>query len=461
VSIVVAIVLPIDLAIHVAIDAKREAMAGPSVLDDAISRVERIGRETGVSSEIVDALRGPQSTHIANLPVRMDDGSTNYFRAFRCRYNDILGPTKGGIRFHTDIEEREIQALALWMTLKCAVVGIPFGGGKGGVVVDPKSLSRLELERLSRAYIRAMADLIGPNQDIPAPDVYTNERIMGWMADEYQALCRAKVPAVITGKPISMGGILGRSEATGRGAFFILQEFARRRGLTPTNMRVAIQGFGNAGSAVGLLLQQAGYRVVAVSDVKGGLYAEPGLDLAALHQEKQSTCGPGGVYCEGSVCTCRGSSSAERITNEDLLELDVDVLVPAALEGVIGPHNAERIRASIILEVANGPIRSEVDALLADRGIVVLPDILANAGGVVVSYFEWVQNRSGDAWTLTEVRRRLESTLADAFQRVWDTSETEATSLRDAAYRTALRRLEAAYAAQGTREYFGSPPDRR
>ena len=429
-------------------------MSGPDVFEDAVSRMERIGKAADVSGEIIDSLRNPRSTHIATLPVRMDDGSTKHFQAFRSRYNDVLGPAKGGIRFHPDVGLAEVRALALWMTLKCALVGIPFGGGKGGVVVDPKSLSHLELERLSRAYIRAMADVIGPDQDIPAPDVYTNERIMGWMADEYQSIRRAKTPAVITGKPIALGGSAGREEATGRGAFFVLQDLMKRRGLVPGDTRVAIQGFGNAGSQIARILNETGYRVVAVSDVKGGVFAESGLDIETLYREKQSTCGVGGVYCEGSVCGCCGPMSLERISNEELLELDVDVLVPAALEGVIGPENVDRIRAPIILEVANGPVRSEVDSRLAERGVVAVPDILTNAGGVIVSYFEWVQNRNGYAWTLSEVRNRLQSTLSAAFQIIWDLAERDGRSLREAAYVTALRRLEVAIVAGGTREYF-------
>ena len=423
------------------------------ILDEALQHAD-------VSEDTVERLRHPRSALAVSIPVRMDDGGTRHFLAFRCRYSNILGPAKGGIRFHPKVSSAEVRALALWMTLKCAVVGIPFGGGKGGVVVDPKGLSRLELERLSRAYMRAMADVVGPDRDVPAPDVYTNERIMGWMADEYEEICRAKAPAVITGKPIELGGSLGRDEATGRGAFLVLQDLAKRRGLSPGDTRVAIQGFGNAGSQVGRLLQGAGYRVVAVSDSKGGAFAGDGLDVEALHREKQASCGLGGVYCEGSVQSCCGSANVEPISNADLLELDVDVLIPAALEGVIGQENVEGVRAPIILEVANGPVRSEVDARLEERGILVVPDILANAGGVVVSYFEWVQNRQGLSWSLPEVRDRLRSVLADAFEAVWDRWEAEGGSMRRAAYVTALHRLQAALAAHGTREYFVEPVQR-
>jgi glutamate dehydrogenase (NADP+) len=323
-----------------------------NVFEDAVARVERIGKDAGVNPEVIEALRHPRSCLSANLQVRMDDGSTRYFLAHRCRYNNARGPTKGGIRFHPGVTLEEVQALALWMTIKCAVVGIPYGGAKGGVVVDPKQLSRMELERLSRAYMRAMADLLGPNRDIPAPDVYTNARIMGWMADEYQAIKRMKTPAVITGKPIPLGGILGRDEATGRGAYLVIREFAKKRGLEPAKTRVALQGFGNAGFHVARLLEADGYPIVAASDSKGAIYSEKGFDVESLQVHKEETRSLAGVYCEGSVCEI---VEHERITNEELLELDVELLIPAALEGVIGPHNVDRIRAPVIAEVANGP----------------------------------------------------------------------------------------------------------
>jgi glutamate dehydrogenase (NADP+) len=422
------------------------------VFEDAIHRVERIGREAGVDHEVVAALRQPAATLTASLPVRMDDGSTQYFVGHRCRYNDVRGPAKGGIRFHPAVTLEEVQALALWMTLKCAVVGLPYGGGKGGVAVDPKALSRLEVERLSRAYMRAMADFVGPDVDIPAPDVYTNARIMGWMADEYQTIKRVQAPGVITGKPIAMGGSLGRDEATGRGAFIVIQELARRRGLEPAETRVAVQGFGNAGYHVARLLAGAGYKIVAVSDSKGGIHLESGFDVESLHQHKQETRELRGVYCVGSVCEL---IDHDRISNEELLELDVDLLVPAALEGVIGPENVERIRAPIVAEVANGPVVGEVDERLHERGIVVLPDVLVNAGGVTVSYFEWVQNRQGYPWTLDEVRSRLEEVLTRAFDETWHIVEHEKVSARAATYRLALRRIAEAIRSQGTQEYFG------
>lgn len=421
------------------------------VLQDAIARVERIGNRAGLDAEVIEALRHPQECLTASLPVRMDDGTTRYFVGYRCRYNSSRGPTKGGIRFHPSVSEEEVKALALWMTIKCAVVGLPYGGGKGGVIVNPKELSPLELERLSRAYVRAMADVLGPDRDIPAPDVYTNARIMGWMADEFQAIKRVHAPAVITGKPIALGGSLGRDEATGRGAFITLRRLAEKLGREPSETRVAVQGFGNAGYHLARLLQRDGYRVVAVSDSKGAIYAEGGFDIESLHHHKQSTRELRGVYCEGSVCEL---VDHQRISNEELLALPVDVLVPAALEGVIHRDNVDRIRAPIILEVANGPIVGEVDGAIEERGIRVVPDVLANAGGVTVSYFEWVQNQQAYPWSLDDVRQRLETGMSRAFDAIWEVHEAEGVSLRAAAYILAMRRIAEAVESQGTREYF-------
>ncbi len=428
-------------------------MEDSNVFIDALDRLRRIGEQTGIPTEVIDALARPKATLSASLPVRMDDGSRGYFEAYRCRYNDALGPTKGGIRFHPEVTIDEVRALALWMTLKCGVVGLPYGGGKGGVIVDAKDLSRLEIERLSRAYVRAMADFIGPDVDIPAPDMYTNERIMGWMADEYQTIKRVHAPDVITGKPIVLGGSLGRSEATGRGAFIVIQELAARKGLTPRETTVAVQGFGNAGYHVARLLHQEGYHIVAISDSKGGIYSDAGFDVESVYQRKQESSELHGVYCEGSVCNM---VEHDRITNEELLELDVDILIPAALESVITSENVDRVKAPYIAEVANGPISGDVDTKLFDRGTVVLPDVLTNAGGVTVSYFEWVQNRQGFAWDLEEVRNRLASALIDAFDAVWQIATDEGLSLRSAAYARALRRIGEQVEAQGTRAYFGN-----
>ncbi|MEH6471135.1 MAG: Glu/Leu/Phe/Val dehydrogenase [Halopseudomonas sp.] len=426
-------------------------MATSDVFDDALKRVRQLGERAAISSEVVESLMRPKAMLTAALPVRMDDGSTRYFTGYRCRYNTVLGPTKGGIRYHPQVSQSEVQALALWMTIKCALLGLPFGGGKGGVIVQPKELSPMELERLSRAYVRAMADFIGPDVDIPAPDVYTNARIMGWMMDEYEAITRARVPAVITGKPIPLGGSLGRDEATGRGAFLCVRQLASKRGWQPGDMRVAIQGFGNAAYHVGRLLQRDGYKIVAISDSQGGIHSEQGFDIDSLWAEKQASRKMRAVYCEQSVCQL---IEHREISNEELLALDVDLLIPAALEGVITADNVESIRAKTIVEVANGPIETAAEALLDQRGVTIVPDVLANAGGVTVSYFEWVQNRSGFPWDLDEVRQRLEQYMERAFERVWQIAEQDSLSLRSAAYTSALQRISQATMAHGTREYF-------
>jgi len=426
-------------------------VAALDVFQDALSRLERIGREAGIDPQVIAALRQPKALLTAALPVRMDDGETRWFTAYRCRYNDALGPSKGGIRYHPGVTREEICALALWMTLKCAVVGLPYGGAKGGVIVDPKTLSPMELERLSRGYMRAMADFVGPETDVPAPDVYTNARIMGWMADEYETIHRRKAPGVITGKPISLGGSFGREEATGRGAWLVIRRFAERTGLDPRRARVAIQGFGNAGYHVARLLRQDGYRIVAVSDSKGGIYAEDGFDVESLHRVKQERRKLEAAYCEESLCEL---VEHDEISNDELLALDVDLLIPAALEGAIHDANADRIRARTIVEVANGPVAGGVDERLAGRGVTVLPDVLVNAGGVTVSYFEWVQNRQGDSWTLERVRERLEETMVRAFDATWDLVEQEGRAPRSAAYGVALRRIADAIGAHGDAAYF-------
>ncbi len=423
------------------------------VFTDAVATMERIGEEASISAEVVEALRHPDACLVASLPVRMHDGHLRHFTAYRCRHDTSRGPAKGGIRYHPDVTLEEVQALSLWMTIKCAVLDLPYGGGKGGVVVDPKELTPMELERLSRAYMRAMADFVGPDVDIPAPDVYTNARIMGWMADEFQTIKRVKAPGVITGKPVGLGGSEGREEATGRGAFHVVQELAKHKGIEPADTRVAIQGFGNAAYHVARLLQETGYRIVAVSDSRGGIYSEDGFDVESIAEIKSRTREVQGVYCKGSVCEL---VEHDRISNEEILELDVDLLIPAAIEGVIHARNAKRIKAPVVVEVANGPIQGDADPILDERGVLVVPDVLANAGGVTVSYFEWVQNRQGFPWSLAEVRERLEERMVRAFDDVWYVHENEKLSMRSAAYAVALRRLERALESGGTREFFSN-----
>jgi glutamate dehydrogenase (NADP+) len=423
----------------------------PSLFEDAIRRLDRAGRIAGIDEEVLRRLKHPRSVIEVSIPVRMDDGSLSIFTGYRVRHDDTRGPTKGGIRYHWNVSLDEVKALAFWMTCKCAVVGIPYGGGKGGVIVNPKELSPLELERLSRGFIEQMADFIGPDIDIPAPDVYTNSMIMGWMMDEYSKIKRQHVPGVITGKPIPLGGSLGRDDATGRGAYHCLKELEKRRGWRPPEVRVAIQGFGNGGQAVARLLHGDGYRVVAVSDSKGGIHKDEGFDVPSLIQFKNQTRRLEAVYCEGSVCEL---IEADEISNAELLELDVDVLIPAALENQITGDNVERVRSPVIVEIANGPTTSEADAVLAERGALVVPDILANAGGVTVSYFEWTQNRQGFYWTLEEVHRRLREIMVREFNAVHDLMEAEGVDMRTAAYAHALRRIGDAIEAGGTQRYF-------
>lgn len=409
-----------------------------------------------IAKDIRRRLAQPQQTVQANIPVRMDDGSLQLFPAWRIRYNDTRGPGKGGIRYHPNVTAEEVTALSFWMTIKCAAVDLPFGGAKGGVCVDPKALSRLELERLSRGYIRAFHDFIGPDKDIPAPDVNTNETIMGWMADEFAQIERRQVPATITGKPLGLGGSKGRTAATGRGALQVLDLWAKRRGKSPKNLTVAIQGFGNAGYHFARLAHTQGYRIVALSDSQGAIYTSDGLNPELIWQHKQKTKKlKGMVYCDASVCE---EVEVEQLTNEELLALDVDVLVLAALENAITEDNAASVKAATILEIANGPINSAADQLLADRGIEVLPDVLVNAGGVIVSHLEWVQNRMGDTWSEDEVNQRLAARLAREAGLCLDYAETHNTTLRTAAYAQAISRITDAMAQQGTHEYFNSLP---
>ena len=428
-------------------------MMSNSIFTDALVRLQKYGELASVSHDVIESLMHPFSMLKATLPVRMDDGSTKYFTGYRCRYNNALGPTKGGIRFHPSVNMAEIQALALWMTIKCAVVGLPYGGGKGGIIVDPKTLSPLELERLSRAYVRAMADFIGPQTDIPAPDVYTNARIMGWMMDEYEAIKRIKAPGVITGKPVRLGGSLGRDDATGRGAYSCILELSKKQQLDPKSTTVAVQGFGNGGYHVARLLHDAGYKIVAISDSKGGIYSPHGFDVASIYEEKQRSRVVRAVYCDQSVCEL---VDHDVISNEDLLALDVDILIPAALEGVITEDNAASIKARFIVEVANGPILSNADPVIEENGIQVVPDVLANAGGVTVSYFEWVQNRQGCKWSLDEVQARLQTIMVKSFNDVWDLAQGRGLSMRAAAYAVAFERIGEAIEAHGTRDYFSN-----
>ena len=415
-----------------------------AVLDEALVHAH-------VSDDTVERLRLPKSVLKVSVPVRMDDGSLRTFPGYRVRYDDSRGPTKGGIRFHPRVNVDEVQSLAFWMTFKCAALGLPFGGAKGGVAVDPKELSQLELERLSRGYIDAVADFIGPEVDIPAPDVYTNDLVMGWMMDQYSIINRRITPGVITGKPLSMGGSLGRSTATSDGAHHVIEALLPRLRASgrlddrPTEeTTVAVQGFGNAGAGLAQSLRDAGYRVVAVCDSRGAVYSAEGLDVGEVRRRKRET---------GEVRPGAGDRG-EALNQADLLALDVDVLVPSALENAIDESNVEYVRAAAVFEVANGPVSPAADRILRQRGVPVIPDILVNAGGVTVSYFEWAQNRSGLAWSEEEVGSRLRDRMLTETDAVWSVVERLDVSPRVAAYVHALRRIGDAVDATGSAETF-------
>ncbi|MCB1120333.1 MAG: Glu/Leu/Phe/Val dehydrogenase [Verrucomicrobiae bacterium] len=427
-----------------------------NLVDRSLLRLDEAAAYANPHPETLERLRHAKAIIQVSIPVRMDDGTLKVFEGYRVRHNDILGPTKGGLRFHPQVDLDEVKSLALWMTFKCATVGIPYGGGKGGVCVNPKELSRLELERLSRGFIQQIAGFIGPDTDIPAPDVYTNPTIMGWMMDEYAKIQQKKVPAVITGKPIPLGGSLGREDATGRGAYYCIKELERLHNWIPSDIKIAVQGFGNAGQFVAQLLHNDGYCIVAVSDSQGGAYRPEGLDIPRVIEEKNSKHSLDDIYCICSVgqtehCNNHGT---DRISNQALLELDVDLLIPAALEDQITIANANNIKAPFVVEVANGPITPEADKILLQKSTVVLPDILANAGGVTVSYFEWLQNRAGDYWTEEEVHRRLEKIMVKAFTQVHQKSELLEIDYRTAAYAHALQKINEAVESQGTYGYF-------
>ncbi len=383
-------------------------------------------------------LREPVRELHVTLPVRMDDDSVRTFKGFRVQYNDARGPSKGGIRFHPDETIDTVRALAAWMTWKTAVMDLPLGRGKGGIICNPKTPSERELERLSRAYINALAWIIGPERDIPAPDVYTTPQIMGWMMDEFSKHRGYTTPGVITGKPMTLWGSLGRDDATARGAMYAIREAAKVLSLDLSKARVAIQGFGNAGTfGMALAQQMFGCTVVAVSDSQGGIYDPAGLDYREVHEFKDAT---------GSVI---GFPTAQAISNADILEVDAEILIPAALESQITAENASRVRAKIVAEEANGPTVPEADEILFSRGVFVIPDFLCNAGGVTVSYFEWVQNQRGMPWELEDVHKRLDRKMTRAFNETLEASRRHKVDMRKGAYCVAVGRVAEAVRARG------------
>jgi glutamate dehydrogenase (NAD(P)+) len=394
---------------------------------------ERLDLDPG----IYKILRNPEKQIITSIPVAMDNGEVEVFKGYRVLYNTSRGPAKGGIRFDMGVTLDEVTALAAWMTWKCAVVDIPFGGAKGGVICEPFRLSTPELERLTRRYTASIIEILGPDSDVPAPDVNTNEQVMAWIMDTYSMHKRHTTTAVVTGKPIALGGSLGRREATGRGVQIVIKEALRELGMPLNGSTVAVQGFGNVGSVAARLLEEEGLTVVAVSDKSGGVYNANGISvLDAMEWIRRNR------FLEGYP-------NGDAVTNEELLELKVDVLVPAALENVISRKNAGRIQARVIAEGANGPTTARADALLDDQGVFVIPDILANAGGVTVSYFEWVQNREGYYWSEEVVNSRLLDVMVRSFHRVLQYSKQHQVNMRTAAYMLAIDRVAAVHKLRG------------
>ena len=396
---------------------------------------EALGK-LGYDEAMYDLLKEPLRMLTVRIPVKMDDGTTKVFTGYRAQHSDAVGPTKGGVRFHPMVSEEEVKALSMWMTLKCGIVDLPYGGGKGGVICDPRQMSMGELERLSRGYVRAVSQLVGPTKDIPAPDVFTNAQIMAWMMDEYSRMDEFNSPGFITGKPIVLGGSQGRDRATAEGVTIVIQEAAKKRGIDIKDARVVIQGFGNAGSFLAKFMSDLGVKVIGISDAYGALHDPNGLDIDYLLDRRDSF---------GTVTTLFENT----ITNKELLELECDILVPAAIENQITAENAHNIKASIVVEAANGPTTAEATKILAERGILLVPDVLASAGGVTVSYFEWVQNNQGYYWTEEEVREKLYRKMVDAFENVYATATNRNINMRLAAYMVGVRRTAEASRFRG------------
>jgi len=404
--------------------------------NNAMEQLDKAIGYLDVPKHIHDMLKYPDRFVEVAIPVRMDNGNVDMFTGYRSQYNNTLGVYKGGIRYHWNVTVDEVKALSFWMMIKCAAVNIPFGGAKGGVIVNPKELSEGELERLSRGYIQKMWPILGSEKDVPAPDVYTTPQIMNWMRDEYEKIIGKKDPGVITGKPLDQGGSEGRGFSTAQGGAYCVRELAKRMNWAPNDTTIAIQGFGNAGSHMARLLSDMGYRIVSVSDSKGGIVVDYGqqstdnkLGINAVEEHKEKT---------GSVV---GFSGTKNISNDDILMLDVDILVPAALENTITAENAGNIKAKAVVELANGPTTPEADEILKEKGIVVVPDVLANAGGVTVSYFEWDQNIKGEHWTEEVVLEKLEKIMVTSFDEVWAKKEEHKIDMRTAAFVKAIERV--------------------
>jgi glutamate dehydrogenase len=400
-----------------------------TVIQEALTKL-------GYKNEMYELLKEPIRLLTVRIPVRMDDGTVKIFTGYRSQHNDAVGPTKGGVRFHPDVDEAEVKALSIWMSLKCGITNLPYGGGKGGIICDPRQMSFRELERLSRGYVRAISQIVGPTKDIPAPDVYTNSQIMAWMMDEYSRLREFDSPGFITGKPLVLGGSHGRETATARGVTMCINEAVKKKGIELEGARVVIQGFGNAGSYLAKFMHDAGAKVVAVSDVYGAVYDPNGLDINYLLDRRDSF----GTFSQLFTDT---------ISNKELLELDCDILVPAAISNQITEGNAANIKASIVVEAANGPTTLEATKILTERGVLLVPDILASAGGVTVSYFEWVQNNQGYYWTEEEVMEKLEKVMVSSFDTIYQQAQTHQVDMRLAAYMVGIKKVAEASQFRG------------
>jgi glutamate dehydrogenase len=407
-----------------------------NVLDSTQLIIGEALHKLGYSKEMYELLKEPLRLLRVRIPVLMDDKKLKVFTGFRAQHNDSIGPTKGGIRFHPDVNEDEVKALSIWMSLKCGIVDLPFGGGKGGIICDPREMSLVELERLSRGYVRAISQIVGPNKDIPAPDVMTNSQVMAWMMDEYSRIREFDSPGFITGKPIVLGGSHGRETATAMGVTIMIKQALKIRGMQIHQTRVVVQGFGNAGSYLAKFMHESGAIVVGISDVYGAIYNENGLDIPSLLDRRDSF---------GTVTRLFENT----LTNLQLLEQQCDVLVPAAIENQITQENAAKIRASIVVEAANGPTTLEATRILTERGVLIVPDILASAGGVVVSYYEWVQNNQGYYWSEAEVESKLQERMEKAFDNVYNVHETRGVNMRLAAYMVGVRKMAEASHLRG------------
>jgi glutamate dehydrogenase (NAD(P)+) len=412
--------------------------AHPSMFDAVLARLDKAAQLFGLSPDVAEIMRHPKREVAVSLPVKMDDGSTKVFEGFRTVHSTHLGPSKGGIRYAMDVNSDEVRALAAWMTFKCAIANLPYGGGKGGIKCDPRTMSVGELERLTRAYTRAMADVFGVNKDIPAPDMGTGKREMAWLLDEFNRYTGEDSPGVVTGKPLTLGGSKGREAATGRGVMVATLAAMKKAGINHKTASASVQGFGNVGSHAARLLASQKIKVVAISDHTAAFYNENGIDIDKALKY---------VAANGNIL--KGFDGGQLITNAEVLTAPVDVLVPAAIQGVITAANANDIKAKLIVEGANGPTEADADAILNEKGIVVVPDVLANGGGVTVSYFEWVQNKYGHYWTEEEVNTKHDASMNQAFENVWYNAQQYKTSMRIGAYITALKKLDKAVKYKG------------